>query len=77
MEKSISIKGSEITFSIWDLGGPLRSLALGAQVAYRRYSPGQKEFVNMLPLVCNDAVALFFMFDLSRKATLCAQQRLS
>jgi len=24
----------------------------------------------MLPLVCNDAVALFFMFDLSRKVTL-------
>ena len=22
MEKTISIKGSEITFSIWDLGGP-------------------------------------------------------
>lgn len=35
---------------------------------------GQKEFVNMLPLVCNDAVALFFMFDLSRKATLCAHR---
>lgn len=51
MEKTISIKGSEITFSIWDLGG-------------------QKEFVNMLPLVCNEAVALLFMFDLSRKATL-------
>jgi len=24
----------------------------------------------MLPLVCNDAVALLFMFDLSRKSTL-------
>jgi hypothetical protein len=24
----------------------------------------------MLPLVCNDAVAIFFMFDLSRKSTL-------
>ena len=24
----------------------------------------------MLPLVCNDAIALLFMFDLSRKATL-------
>jgi len=51
MEKSISIKGTEITFSIWDLGG-------------------QREFVNMLPLVCNDAVAILFMFDLSRKSTL-------
>jgi len=51
MEKSISIRGTEITFSIWDLGG-------------------QREFVNMLPLVCNDAVAILFMFDLSRKSTL-------
>lgn len=31
---------------------------------------GQREFVNMLPLVCNDAVAVLFMFDLSRKSTL-------
>ncbi|KAJ3437374.1 protein tem1 [Anaeramoeba flamelloides] len=51
MEKSISIKQTEITFSIWDLGG-------------------QKEFVNMLPLVCNEAVVILFMFDLSRKSTL-------
>jgi len=51
MEKTISIRGTEITFSIWDLGG-------------------QREFVNMLPLVCNDAVAILFMFDLSRKSTL-------
>lgn len=51
MEKTISIRNTEITFSIWDLGG-------------------QREFVNMLPLVCNDAVALLFMFDLTRKSTL-------
>jgi len=51
MEKTISIRQTEITFSLWDLGG-------------------QREFVNMLPLVCNDAVAIIFMFDLSRKATL-------
>ncbi len=31
---------------------------------------GQSEFINMLPLVCNEAVAVLFMFDLSRKATL-------
>lgn len=31
---------------------------------------GQREFVNMLPLVCNDAIAILFMFDLSRKNTL-------
>jgi len=51
MEKTISLRDTEITFSIWDLGG-------------------QKEFLSMLPLVCNDAVAIFFMFDLTRKSTL-------
>lgn len=51
MEKSIILRDTEITFSIWDLGG-------------------QKEFLSMLPLVCNDAIALFFMFDLTRKSTL-------
>jgi len=51
MEKSITIKNTEITFSIWDLGG-------------------QREFISMLPLVCNDAVATLFMFDLSNKASL-------
>ncbi|KAJ1924924.1 Ras GTPase tem1 [Tieghemiomyces parasiticus] len=51
MEKTIIIRNTEITFSIWDLGG-------------------QREFVSMLPLVCNDAVALLFMFDLTRKSTL-------
>ncbi|KAJ1967929.1 Ras GTPase tem1 [Dimargaris xerosporica] len=51
MEKTIIIRNTEITFSIWDLGG-------------------QREFVSMLPLVCNDAVALLFMFDLTRKGTL-------
>lgn len=28
------------------------------------------EFLSILPLVCNDSVAIFFMFDLSRKSTL-------
>lgn len=31
---------------------------------------GQREFINMLPLVSNDAVAVLFMFDLTRKSTL-------
>ncbi|XP_049850966.1 uncharacterized protein LOC126324506 isoform X2 [Schistocerca gregaria] len=31
---------------------------------------GQREFVNMLPLVCNEAAAILFMFDLTRKVTL-------
>ena len=51
MEKTISLRVTEITFSIWDLGG-------------------QQEYLHMLPLVCNDAVALLFMFDLTRKSTL-------
>ncbi|GME79249.1 unnamed protein product [Ambrosiozyma monospora] len=51
MERSINIKNTEITFTIWDLGG-------------------EAEFTNMLPLVASDAVAVLFMFDLSRKSTL-------
>eukprot|EP01094_Clydonella_sp_ATCC50884_P020128 TRINITY_DN410_c0_g1_i1.p2 TRINITY_DN410_c0_g1~~TRINITY_DN410_c0_g1_i1.p2 ORF type:complete len:203 (-),score=69.78 TRINITY_DN410_c0_g1_i1:348-956(-) len=51
MEKTVSVRGIEVTFSIWDLGG-------------------SKEFINMLPLVCNDARAILFMFDLTRKSTL-------
>ncbi len=51
MEKTIELRRTDITFSIWDLGG-------------------QQEYLSMLPLVCNDAIALLFMFDLSRKSTL-------
>lgn len=51
MEKTVSVRGTDIVFSIWDLGG-------------------QREFINMLPIVCNDAVAMLFIFDLSRKSTL-------
>lgn len=31
---------------------------------------GQQEFMSMLPLVCNDAIVILFMFDLSRRSTL-------
>jgi len=31
---------------------------------------GSRDFIGMLPLVCNDAVAILFMFDLTRKQTL-------
>eukprot|EP00124_Ichthyophonus_hoferi_P002997 Ihof_evm3s233 gene=Ihof_evmTU3s233 len=51
MEKTVKIRSTDITFSIWDLGG-------------------QREFMNMLPVVCNDAAAILFLFDLSRKSTL-------
>eukprot|EP00510_Aplanochytrium_minuta_P002172 CAMPEP_0184008746 /NCGR_PEP_ID=MMETSP0954-20121128/2164_1 /TAXON_ID=627963 /ORGANISM="Aplanochytrium sp, Strain PBS07" /LENGTH=225 /DNA_ID=CAMNT_0026287929 /DNA_START=27 /DNA_END=704 /DNA_ORIENTATION=+ len=51
MEKSISLKNADVTFSIWDLGG-------------------EREFISMLPLVCNDALVILFMFDLSKRATL-------
>lgn len=51
MEKIVTIRNTEIKFSVWDLGG-------------------EREFVNMLPLVSNDAVAILFMFDLTRKSTL-------
>lgn len=53
MEKTITIRDLNISFSIWDLGG-------------------QKEYLHMLPLVCNGAVVLLFMFDLTRKSSLTA-----
>ena len=64
MEKVVTVGKTDILFSIWDLGGTIlfRSLFDTRQ--------GQKEFAGMLPLVCNEAAALLFMFDLSRKATL-------
>lgn len=31
---------------------------------------GQRQYMEMMPLVCNEAAALLFMFDLSRPATL-------
>ncbi len=31
---------------------------------------GQREYQHMLPIVCNEANVLLFMFDLTRKATL-------
>jgi len=51
MQKTIILKTSEITFTLWDLGG-------------------QQEYLHMMPLVCNDAVAILFMFDLTRQSTL-------
>lgn len=37
---------------------------------YTNKEKGQKQFASMLPLVCNDAVAILFTFDLSRLSTL-------
>jgi len=51
MEKTVLLRKTNITFSIWDLGGA-------------------RGFLSMLPLLCNDSIALFFMFDLSRISTL-------
>eukprot|EP01125_Pyxidicula_operculata_P003118 TRINITY_DN1335_c0_g1_i4.p1 TRINITY_DN1335_c0_g1~~TRINITY_DN1335_c0_g1_i4.p1 ORF type:complete len:174 (+),score=21.13 TRINITY_DN1335_c0_g1_i4:143-664(+) len=51
MEKTVKVRGNEVAFSVWDLGGA-------------------REFVNLLPLVCNEASAILFMFDLSRQPTL-------
>lgn len=31
---------------------------------------GQREFMNMLPVVCNDAKTILYLFDLTRKFTL-------
>ncbi|KAL1507058.1 hypothetical protein AB1Y20_007920 [Prymnesium parvum] len=51
MERTVSMQGHELTFSIWDIGG-------------------HEDNSSMLPLVCNDAAAILFMFDLTRHETL-------
>lgn len=68
MEKAISIRNTEITFSV----SIYSSLYLSPQTDKPQIWDlgGQREFVSMLPLVSNDAVAILFMFDLTRKSTL-------
>jgi Gtp-binding protein of the ras superfamily involved in termination of M-phase len=34
------------------------------------YAVGAKEFVSMMPMVCVDAVAILFLFDLTNRTTL-------
>ena len=41
-----------------------------AQMSGSELSRWKLSICSMLPLVCNDAVAILFMFDLSRKSTL-------
>ena len=38
--------------------------------ALRPLLPGAKEFVSMMPMVCVDAVAMLFLFDLTNPSTL-------
>jgi GTP-binding protein of the ras superfamily involved in termination of M-phase len=74
MEKTVTLGKNEISFSIWDLGTlplsrrrpPAPSNLFLALVS----SGGSREFITMLPLVCEDAEAILFMFDLTRKSTL-------
>lgn len=80
MEKTISIRNTEITFSVrphhvfpLSIGHPQtdRGLLLRLERVGQIWDlGGQREFVSMLPLVSNDAVAILFMFDLTRKSTL-------
>lgn len=72
MEKKITIRNNDINFSIWDLGGLgfLSSYIVALVRTNVNALTGQREFISMLPLVCNDAVAILFLFDLSRKSTL-------
>lgn len=51
MDKTLDLRGREVTFSIWDIGG-------------------HPDFASMLPMVCNDAAVILFVFDLSRRSTL-------
>jgi len=53
MEKTISLKNVNVTFSLWDLGG-------------------QREYKELIPLVCSEARVLLFVFDLTKKSSLVA-----
>lgn len=51
MEKTVPTDETEVTMSIWDLGG-------------------DRTYLSMLPMVCVDAVAMVFMFDLTQITSL-------
>jgi len=51
MERTIKLKNTTVTLSVWDLGG-------------------QDEYKELMPLVCNDAKVILYVFDLTRKKTL-------
>jgi GTP-binding protein of the ras superfamily involved in termination of M-phase len=70
MEKKLSIKGQEVSFQIFDLGGVLISLVNRNHFSAIHLYPGAKEFVNMLPMVCTDAHAILYMFDLTNEQSL-------
>jgi len=53
MEKTISLKNVNVTFTLWDLGGA-------------------KDYHDLLPLVCEEARVLLFVFDLMKKSSLIA-----
>ena len=70
---SLMVKFVEGTFDedyIQTLGVNFMEKTVGIRNANISFSiwdlGGQREFINMLPLVCNDAAAILFMFDLSR-----------
>ena len=84
---SLMVKFVEGTFDedyIQTLGVNFMEKTVGIRNANISFSiwdlGGQREFINMLPLVCNDAAAILFMFDLSRcgpiPGPLLARQRL-
>jgi Gtp-binding protein of the ras superfamily involved in termination of M-phase len=62
LEKKLPFDDADINLMIWDLGGQKGN--------FRFFCLKTLEFREMLDLVCNDALAILFMFDLSRKATL-------
>ena len=66
LEKKIPFDDADINVMVWDLGGQKGILFIFFLKLYFI----NLEFREMLDLVCNDALAILFMFDLSRKATL-------
>ena len=61
--------------SAWAALLPSCSSVRAANALWKRCHPGhvaagQDEFKSMMPMCCNDALAILFIFDLSRKSTL-------
>jgi GTP-binding protein of the ras superfamily involved in termination of M-phase len=75
MEKTMKIKNKNILFSIWDLGGTQSHLLwfwIFLSLATSAHAAGKAEFMKMLPLVCDEAEAILFIYDLTRVDTLAA-----
>ncbi len=70
MEKEAIIQENEFSFNILQLSGISFFFHFFHFLLINFIQIGQGEFVKMLPLVCYDAMAILFMFDLNRQPSI-------